>query len=271
MTRAELDSFVGYMKESSTLEGLLKGIKHRGGRTKSKEKQKKELRDFAYKRAVAYGDVDKAKVPNADAWNVREGNQYAARYGNLIHAEATQTASEEFDTKSKQRIILDQLVLEGIDRVLSNPKTEELIAAHAGPGYTDWRTHYVTYVNANDLAERAKSGRVTSDELKKLKEKAALAHGELSRKAMKKQGYDTDLQEEAFDLAYDAVMAGYKGVDIKEAARENAEDAEKMLRDYESTSGKDRKGYFKAGIMKIAEGNDDEFAVARNLTAEAGK
>ncbi len=145
---------------------------------------------------------------------------------------------------------------------------DKTIVQNADPEYGDYLNLYKGYLGTKDLAQRYESGEVSDPkELQLIRSGGARKSQDEIRVKMKSLGYSSDIQQMAGNLALLAARDGYLKADYVEAgANQLVADAEKELRDYETSKGKKAVDYVKGSLTKLVSSNNaGEFETGRNM------
>ncbi|MDO8508071.1 MAG: hypothetical protein Q7S27_00135 [Nanoarchaeota archaeon] len=252
-----LEDFIKFTKEEEEISRLVE-TKQKDSRASEKDKADKELRKRAYETLKDIGE------PGID-----------------FRTETADTISPNFVQKGIQirttlnsedsgRVFKDNT--EDILNTINQNSLEEIalaepISKKGEKGYDEVLSLYQDYLGRKKLVERYEKGQVNDPrELQIIRSGGAKKAENEIREKLKNKGYSKDAQNMAADLAELAAREGYiNDRYVKEGAGEIVKEAEKKLRDYETSKDKKVIDYVKASVKNLAKGSTEEFETARGL------
>ena len=251
-----LEQFTSYM---NTIEDVAQ-VEERAAddRTDVHDKGKNDLRKIAYNVAVERGDVDPEIIRSPE--DPRFADDSVKDYVKSYKANALQNASNS--------------LIGGLESILGNINNENLeklvgvkeVAQAADNQYAEWLGLYQKYLGAKKLKDKAESGEIDEKTRQSLRTPAAKKRAEEMRRTFAEKGNDSDRQEIAAALAFDAVMRGYCNPEAHiEGAQIQMDEFEGELRQYEEDKRINMRSYITDTLGKMVRGNKKEHETARAL------
>lgn len=262
------------------LENIAKAAdREKDARTEISEKGEKELREYVHKIAKehvpGYSIKDARELdPNYVLEKTGDPNKQkvAAEFLNnqlkfaqqLANTRAADTFSKNLDD------ILNALPQKGLERLA---RTKEIVENAEGEE-EEILKKYGGYARVIDSMKRYEKGEeAQSDEEKKLR-LTALAEGaaEITRRELKKKGYNESLQELGASLTRLAAQAGYISEEReKEYSLEGYKELIKQTKKVYEETGKPEKAINSVIKRMVTEGDSKSFDTAMNLIRHAYK